>query len=187
MFLCSNTVDVCWVGNCWQCCKPLLPRTEPTWHERDSLYRIPWCWIAHKLQRLWHLHTGSQWTARWRIHDRSHHRQSPIRQRSHTTWQVSFIVQGGKNNYVCIVLILDMQGMVMTTNWLFEPLNVVHGCSWHSVVTVQLTSVCFSQNIRPVYLLLHSLWTVLKHTKCWCCPRSASLLTSMAVHHCTNN
>jgi len=56
-----------------------------------------------------------------------------------------------------------MQGTVVTTNWLFEPPNVAHGCSWHSVVTVQLTSVCLSQNIRPVYLLLQSLWTVLKH------------------------
>jgi len=60
---------------------------------------------------------------------------------------------------------LDMQGTVVTTNWLFEPPNVVHGCSQHSVVTVQLTSVCLSQNIRSVYLLLQSLWTVLKHTQ----------------------
>jgi len=57
---------------------------------------------------------------------------------------------------------LDMQGTVMTTNWLFEPPNV---CSQCRVVTVRLTSVCLSQNIRSVYLLLQSLWTVLKHTQ----------------------
>jgi len=60
---------------------------------------------------------------------------------------------------------LNMQGTVMTTNWQFEPPNVVHGCSPCSVVTVRLSSVCLSQNIRSVYLLLQSLWTVLKHTQ----------------------
>jgi len=82
---------------------------------------------------------------------------------------------------------LDMKGTVVTTNWLFKPPNVVRCCSQRSVVTVQLTSVCLSQNIRSVYLLLQSLWTVLKHIKCSWCLRSALLLTSVAVHHCVNN